>query len=74
MFFGILLASLGRLANLLSNHFPLVVLVLLDGAHEGLALYPKRRKSQYMVLLGGKGTKRLKERSLELTSSSANSA
>src|SRR5690606_16123557 len=35
---GVLLAGLGRLADLLANGLPLVVLVLLDRRHQSLAL------------------------------------
>jgi hypothetical protein len=38
MFFGVLLASLGRLPDLLPNHLPLVVLVLLDCVQQRLTL------------------------------------
>lgn len=38
MLFGVLLAGLGRLANLLPNNLPLIALVLLDGVEESLAL------------------------------------
>ena len=38
MFFGILLTGLGRLADLLPDSLPLVVLVILDGSEECLTL------------------------------------
>lgn len=38
MFFGILFACLGRLADLLANNLPLVILVLLDRVQQRLAL------------------------------------
>lgn len=38
MLFGILLTSLGRLADLLPNDFPLVVFVLFDSVHKRLRL------------------------------------
>lgn len=39
MLFGVLLASLGRFANLLSDNLPFVVFILLDGAQKVLALW-----------------------------------
>lgn len=70
MLFGILLASLSRLADLLPNRLPLIVLVFLDRVEESMALPQVNVKKTSMYLRQPQKHRNGRRR----TSSSANSA